>query len=92
MTELELLREEVDRLTARSWAQEAFLLYLLAEKGKERSVFLGLDTEQAIQGLHDQLRYSSLTDLQLTLFQEEVRAVLKRLQSVGDPTPPMFPF
>ncbi len=83
MTELELLREEVDRLTARSWAHEAFLLYLLVQRGMQPTVFLQHETADIAQRLHDSLRHSPLTDRQLTLFQEEVRAVLSRLPTVG---------
>jgi len=84
MNEIEQLREELNTLTARSWAQEALLLHLA-----QRAGVVGLwetdGLETVASELRDRLRYSSLTDLQIELFGQEMQRLLKQLHDAGDP-------
>jgi hypothetical protein len=82
MTESEALRAEVDRLIARSFAQEACLLALLSfqvQAGKLPE----LDVQHLADHLLDHARLSPLTDVQISLIREELSQLLGRLRALN---------
>ena len=87
MSELEKLREDVNRLTARSWAQEAVLLFLAQRAGGGDFGFV-LDVDGYSQQLRDHLRHSPLTDSQLAHFDVAMRALLERLHRLEEKPSP----
>lgn len=84
MEEIERLREEVNTLTARSWAQEALLLHL-AQRAGVVGYWETDGAEAAAAEMRHRLRYSSLTDWQIELFGREMQRLLQQLHDAGDP-------
>lgn len=94
MNEIEQLRSDMDKLIARSWAQETLLLFLGQRAGAEDWGFV-IDAESYSQQLRDHLRGSPLTDSQLAHFDVAMRALLERLRLLGekpDPTLKDIPY
>lgn len=83
MNEIEQLRKDMDRLIARSWAQESLLLFFGQRLGAENWGF-AIEADHYSQQIRDQLRHSTLTDSQIAHFDLEMRALLERLQLLGE--------
>lgn len=83
MNEIEQLRSDMDKLIARSWAQETLLLFLGQRSGAEEFGFV-IDAENYSQQLRNHLRHSPLTDAQLVHFDAAMRALLERLRLLGE--------
>lgn len=83
MKEEEQLRVEVDKLTARSWAQEALLLHL-AQRSGLKSWWDTTELEAVALELRQALRRSSLTDSQIERFEKEMTRLLLQLHRPGD--------
>lgn len=92
--EIERLREDVDKLIARSWAQEALLLFLGQRAGADDWGMV-IDAARYSEQLRDHLRTSPLTDSQLAHFDAAMRGLLERLRLLGekeDPTNRDIPY
>lgn len=87
MSEMEKLRSDIDKLIARSWAQEALLLFLGQRLGAEEWGFV-IDADHYSQQIRDHLRHSPLTDVQIAHFDLEMRALLERLRLLGEKPDP----
>lgn len=81
MEEIEKLRQEVDELTARSYAQQALLLFLAQQVGQPDYGFL-LAADGAGLKVRDRLRHSALTDAQISMFERELQRQLELLRSM----------
>lgn len=94
MNEMEQLRNDIDKLIARSWAQESLLLFLSQRAGAEEFGFV-IDAERYSEQLRSHLRHSSLTDAQIAHFDSSMRSLLERLRLLGekpDPTLKDIPY
>lgn len=80
--EMKEIKEHLDLLTARSWAQETVLL-LLFQKELSKNTFLDVEAGHFAQQVDEQLRHSPLSDSQLGRFRAELTALLARLHLPG---------
>lgn len=87
MNEIERLRAEVDKLIARSWAQESLLLFFGQRLGAEEFGFV-IDADHYSQQMRSHLQHSPLTDAQIAQFDLEIRALLERLRLLGERVDP----
>lgn len=90
MDDLKGIKEHLDRLTARSWAQESLLLFLAQRAGMDEFGMLE-DAMEYTDQMREHLRRSSLSDQQIAHFELEIRGLFERLHRLGEKTGPSFP-